>query len=157
MPNWSYLLANFAYHLGLALWIGGSIALGALVAPALFKALPRPQAGAIFGPTLRRYSRLRLAALILLLIGAGLKYVRWETHTASVWIGLRWVAIAFLAASLLYEIVFLERAIERRRMELVPDWPADDPRRAAFNHLHRRAEVMMKASLMAAIVALLLS
>jgi uncharacterized membrane protein len=54
MPNWSYLTINFLYQLGLALWIGGSVALGALVAPALFKALPRAEAGAIFGPTLRR-------------------------------------------------------------------------------------------------------
>ena len=47
MPNWLYLLTNFVYHLGLAIWIGGSIALGALVAPALFRMLPRPQAVAV--------------------------------------------------------------------------------------------------------------
>ena len=75
MPNWSYLTINFLYQLGLALWIGGSVALGALVAPALFKALPRDEAGAIFGPTLRRFSRLRVLAVALIIIGAvGLKF-----------------------------------------------------------------------------------
>ncbi len=35
MPNWLHLFTNLVYHLGLALWIGGTIVLGALVAPAL--------------------------------------------------------------------------------------------------------------------------
>ena len=60
MPNWLHLFVNGLYHLGLALWIGGAVALGALAAPVLFGALPRQQAGSIFGPTLRRFAKLRL-------------------------------------------------------------------------------------------------
>src|SRR5215470_6324481 len=68
MPNWSYILINALYHLGLALWIGGAIALGALAAPVLFRSLPRQQAGSIFGPTLRRFARLRAVALLLIVV-----------------------------------------------------------------------------------------
>ena len=157
MPNWFYLFFNVLYHLGLALWIGGAIVLGALVAPALFGALPRHEAGGIFGPILRRFSRLRAAALVLIVFGAGAKYLRWETHAASPWLVIRWIAIAFLAFDLVYEIIVLERPLEALRKGLGPDVPADDPGRLRFNALHRRAEALLKASILAAFVALLFS
>jgi uncharacterized membrane protein len=143
MPNWFYLVINFLFHLGLAIWIGGAIALGALVAPALFKALPREQAGAIFGPTLRRFARLRILALALILAGAAAKYFVWERHAATPWIALRWAGIAFLAFAVAYEVGYLERAMAARD--------------AAFATLHRRAEVLMKSSLAAALIALFFS
>ena len=92
MPNWGYLAINFLYHLGLALWIGGAVVLGALVAPALFRALPRSDAGNIFGPTLRRFSRLRVVAIGLVVIGAAVKYAVWGRHAKSPWIAIRWAA-----------------------------------------------------------------
>src|SRR6185436_7267472 len=119
MPNWLHLFTNLIYHLGLALWIGGTIVLGALVAPALFRALPRPEAGGIFGPTLRRFARLRLGALVATMIAAGIKHAIWE-RTATVWISLRWAALFFMAAAVLYEIAVLERALEARRVHLTP-------------------------------------
>lgn len=157
MPNWFYLFFNALYHLGLALWIGGTITLGALVAPALFGALPRSDAGGIFGPILRRFARLRAAALVLIVIGAGAKYLRWETHAATPWLVIRWTAIAFLAFDLIYEIIVLERPMEALRAGLGPDVPGDDPGRLRFNVLHRRAEGLLKASILAAFVALLFS
>ena len=47
MPNWLYIVTHTFYLLGLTIWIGGGVILGALVAPALFRSLPRPQAGGI--------------------------------------------------------------------------------------------------------------
>ncbi|MEA2572098.1 MAG: hypothetical protein QOI24_4099 [Acidobacteriota bacterium] len=157
MPNWLYLLFNVLYHLGLSIWVGGTIVLGALTAPALFRALPRPQAGAIFGTILRRFARVRVAALIAIVVGAGAKYVMWETHAISPWIVVRWLMIAFLAVSLIIEIVILEPQLEARRVLLTPDMTADDPQRAAFNVLHRRAENLLRLALLAAVVALFFS
>jgi uncharacterized membrane protein len=145
MPNWLYLLFNFLYQLGLAIWIGGSIALGALVAPALFKELPRQQAGGIFGPILRRFSRVRVIAVVLIIVGAAARYVGWERNP-NPWIAMRWAAIAFLAAVVVYEIGYLEPALERRRGDA-----------EGFAKLHRRSEVLMKSTLVVAIVALFLS
>jgi uncharacterized membrane protein len=143
LPNWLYLLFHFLYTFGLAIWIGGALALGALTAPKLFGTLPREQAGAIFGPILRRFSRVRLAATVLVILGAGVRYLKWETHAATPWITLRWIAIAFLTVTVLYEIAMLEPAMERRDEH--------------FPALHRRSEMLMKASLIAALVALFFS
>ncbi|HET8774145.1 MAG TPA: DUF4149 domain-containing protein [Thermoanaerobaculia bacterium] len=156
MPNWLHLVTNLVYHLGLAVWIGGTVVLGALVAPALFRALPRPQAGGIFGPALRKFARLRLGALVATIVAAGVKHAVWES-AATVWIGVRWAALGFLAAALLYELAWLEPGLEARRVHLTPDMGEDHPERRAFNALHRRAEGLMKASLMAAIAAMLIS
>ena len=156
MPNWSHLFTNLFYHLGLAIWIGGTLVLGALVAPALFRTLPRHEAGGIFGPTLRRFARLRVVALLVTIIAAAVKLAIWE-RGAMLWIGIRWAALLFMAATLVYEIGYLERALEARRVHLTPEMPEDDPRRRDFNALHKRAEALMKASLLAAVIALLLS
>lgn len=156
MPNWVHLFTNLIYHLGLAIWVGGTIVLGALVAPALFRALPRPQAGSIFGPTLRKFARLRLVALVATMIAAGVKHAIWE-RTATVWISLRWAALLFMAAAALYELAFLEPALEARRVRLTPEMADDHPERRAFNALHKRAEGLMKATLIAALAALLIS
>ena len=156
MPNWLHLVINLFYHLGLALWVGGTIVLGALVAPALYRALPRQEAGGIFGPTLRRFARMRLVAIVVVIAAAAAKHALWE-RTATAWISLRWAAIAFMAAAVLYEIAGLEPALEARRVHLTPEMAEDHPDRRAFNALHRRAEGLMKATLVAALAATLLS
>lgn len=156
MPNWLHLFVNFVYHLGLAIWIGGTLALGALVAPMLFRTLPRLQAGAVFGPTLRRFARLRLAALIAIVVAAAVKFAVWESGP-TVWIGIRWAAIVVMAATVLFEIGVLEGALEARRVHLTPDMSEEHPERRAFNALHKRAESLAKTGFMASLVALLLS
>ncbi|HEX7150981.1 MAG TPA: DUF4149 domain-containing protein [Thermoanaerobaculia bacterium] len=157
MPNWGYLLNNFAYNVSLALWIGGAVALGALAAPQLFRTLPRPQAGATFGPMLRKFARIRLVTLVIAIAAAAVKHFLWEDGRSTAWIALRWVALGVMAASILYEVGYLERALEARRVHLTADMPESDPHRRAFNTLHRRAEGLMKVSIGAAVVALLLS
>ena len=156
MPNWLHLFTNLFYHLGLAIWIGGTLVLGALVAPALFRALPRHEAGGIFGPTLRRFARVRVAALLVAILAAAVKYAIWESG-ATPWIAVRWAALLFMAATVVYEIGFLERDLEARRVHLTPQMPEDHPERRAFNVLHKRAEGLLKGSVLAAVVAMLLS
>jgi uncharacterized membrane protein len=155
MPNWLYIVAHTLYLLPLTIWIGGPIILGALVAPALFRSLPRHQAGSIFGPVLRKFSRLRLGAVIVLIVAAAWKFVQWESHAAVPWITIRWTAIALMAAIVLYELFGLEPAMAKTRP--AADAPDDDANRLAFMRLHKRSEALMKVGLAAAFVALLLS
>jgi uncharacterized membrane protein len=160
MPNWLHLFTNLFYHLGLSIWIGGTVVLGALVAPGLFRALPRLQAGAIFGPALRRFARVRVFALLVTIAAAAVKHFAWESDTtsgAALWIGVRWAALLVMAATLVYEIAYLERALEARRVHLTPEMPDDDPHRRDFNTLHKRAELLLKTSVFAALAAMLLS
>ena len=153
MPNWLYILTHSLYLLGLCVWIGGGVILGALVAPALFRSLPRHQAGGMFGPILRRFARLRLGAVVVMIVTAAIKHLVWETHAVSPWIAIRWLALAVMAAIVTYELFGLEPAMAATR----PGDADDDPRRASFMRLHRRSETLMKAGLGAALVALLLS
>ena len=115
------------------------------------------QAGAIFGRILRRFARVRIAALIAIIVGAAAKYVTWETHASSPWIVVRWIMIAFLAVSLVVEILVFEPRLEALRTQLTPEMKTDDPQRAAFNVLHRRAENLLRLALLAAVVALFFS
>ncbi len=154
MPNILYILVSFAYHLALAVWIGGAIALGALTAPELFRQLPRAQAGGIFGPILRRFARVRLGAIVVAIAAAAIRNVVWETHSANGWILIRWLSLAVLAAVVLYEIYSIEPAMERHRAAFQPEIGEDDPNRRAFMTLHRRSEALMKLSLAATLVAL---
>ena len=155
MPNIFALTVSAVYHLALAIWLGGGIALGALTAPELFRQLPRPQAGGIFAPILRRFARLRLGAVIVALIAAGTKHFLWETHAANVWILMRWVALTFMTVAVLYEIAALQPAMEKLR-PLLTEGREDDPRRALFGRLHKRSEALLKGALVATVVAIFL-
>jgi uncharacterized membrane protein len=157
VPNLLALIVNFVYHLALALWIGGGIALGALTAPELFRQLPRSQAGGIFGPILRRFSRLRLAAVFAALAAAAAKHLLWESHSASGWIATRWVALAAMTVIVVYELLVLEPAMAVHRGKMAPGGTDSDPARTAFQRLHRRSEGLMKVGLLAALVASFLS
>lgn len=154
MPNLFYMTVSFVYHLALALWIGGAIALGALTAPELFRRLPRTDAGAIFGTILRRFSRIRLAAIVVALIAAGVKHFQWERHASSPWIAARWACLVLLSAIVLYEIGYLEPVMGRLRGRMRGE---DDPARAEFMRLHKRSEGLMKLSLLAAVAAVFLA
>jgi uncharacterized membrane protein len=155
LPNWLYLIFQFLYDLGLALWIGGAIVLGAAAAPALFRSLPRPQAGALFGTILARFARIQAIALLMIVIGAVARFLIWERHAATVWLIGRWAAIAMLAWALLVQM-----SIQKKMRAIGPDLGAeteDNPVRITFQHLHTRAEGLMRASLIAAFIALFFS
>ena len=156
MPNLLYMLVSLVYHLALALWIGGAVVLGAFVAPELFRSLPRSQAGGIFGPILRRFSRLRLSTVVLAVAAAATKRLLWESHSGNPWIAARWLALTILAAVTVYEIFSLEPAMAAHRAEMAPEGSVDDHHRLAFMRLHRRSEALMKVSLVAAVVAVFL-
>lgn len=148
MPNWTYLAVALFYNLGLAIWIGGGIALGALTAPTLFRTIPdRSMAGGAFGSILRKFARLRLLALTLVLGAALTKHLAWERHAAGPWIPIRWIAIVVMALQLCYEILVLETAIERAHG---PGGGGSE----GFQRLHRRAGLLMKLGIGAAVVAL---
>jgi hypothetical protein len=156
VPNWIYIFFNFLYNLGLALWIGGAVALGALAAPELFRALARHQAGSIFGPILGGFAKLRVWALVMIVIGAGAKFLWWEGHAVSPWIAVRWAAIVLMAWALIVDLSH-QRKMRVTAAHLGPDVPDDSPLRTLFNFWHVRAEGVMKASVIAALFALIFS
>jgi putative copper export protein len=158
VPNWTYLLVSFVFHLGLALWIGGMVVLGMLVAPVLFGNFDGATAGASFGPILRRFSRLRSIALPMVIAAMVAKHLLWETHAvpggSGKWIFLRVLAVFVMALTLAHDLN-AETSMERLRERMTAD-PAD-PSRIAFGKLHKRSEASMKVALVAGLVALFFS
>ena len=151
MPNWAYLLVTLVYNLALGIWIGGAVALGALAAPTLFAGLERSRAGELFGAILRKFARLRLAALVCAIAAAAVKYFFWESRAGSqhgLWVTLRWAAMVIMAIAVLYEIFYLESALDRHRAEAAG---------TTFQKLHRRAELVLSGSVAAATAALLIN
>jgi hypothetical protein len=154
LPNWVYLIFQLLYDLGLAIWIGGALALGAATAPELFKALPKQQAGAIFAPILGRFLRMRAIALLMIVVSAGARFLIWERHAVSFWLIGRWASIVILAWALLGELSYQKKM----RVFAVNLGPEDDnPVRDLFQYFHTRAEGLMKASVLAAVIALFFS
>ena len=156
MPNWIYLFFNALYHLGLGLWIGGAVVLAGVVAPALFAAFPRLQAIIVSVPILRRFARLRLAALVMIIAGAGAKVVVWERFALTPWLAVRWAAIVLLAWALLFDLIRTKRLVAFGT-GIEPDSAPDDPRLILFDYLYTRADGLMKASVVAAFIALIFS
>ena len=157
MPNWSFVIMQFFYLLALSLWIGGGVALGALTAPVLFQNLERPVAGRIFGQILRRFARIRIGAAVILVAAALARSLLFEPQV-SVWHLIRWIAIAVMAGEVVYSVLYLQPAIERSQAGIESASPEGRAAaKAGFDRLHRRAETLMKASILAAVVALLFS
>jgi hypothetical protein len=156
VPNWIYLFFNALYDLGLAIWIGGAVVISAIVAPALFARFPRFQAIVIMAPILRSFARLRLAALFMIIAGAGAKMLIWERFALTPLLAVRWVAIVLLAWALLFDLSRTRRLVAFGA-GIDPESPADDPLKLLFEILYVRAEGLMKASVVAAFFALLFS
>ena len=156
MPNWFYIFFNALYHLGLALWIGGVVVIWTSASPAILDALPRFQAFVIQATILRRSARLRLLAMLMILAGGGAKFLIWERFDMQPWLAVRWGAIVALAWALIFDLKGTRRLLTfGKGIEL--DVAADDPRREIFELLYVRAEGLMRASALAALIALLFS
>jgi len=156
VPNWIYLFFNALYHLGLALWLGGVVVISFQVSPAILAALPRFQAVVIQAQILRRFARLRLLALLMILVGAGAKVLIWERFDFAPWLIVRWASIVMLAWALIFDLSRTRRLLAfGNGIEL--DVAADDPRRVIFELLYVRAEGLMRASALAAFIALVFS
>lgn len=156
MPNWFYIAVHSLELLGLALWIGGGIVLSALVGPALFGSLPRHEAAVVFASILRRFARMRVIALVMIIVSAGTKFLVWERNAIAPWIAVRWGAIVLLAWALVVELI-RHRPLHALAASFGPALPPDDPLRKLFDLFRIRAEGLMRASLVAALIALLFS
>jgi uncharacterized membrane protein len=151
--NWAGLLL---LRLPLALWVGGGVVAGAIVAPATFRLLPsRDQAGALFGAVLERFGAMCHVLSVWIVIGvfeqvsvAG----RVEGPAAVTAVG------AFLAvAANVYGTMVLRPRMNycRSQVESFDAVPPEHPWRERFDRLHRRSERVALFGLACALAALL--
>ena len=163
--------ANIAWWLGLSIYLGGMLALGAIAAPAIFHTvrqtgttlpglMPWMNAkeqlgGEIFGQVLQRFAWVEWVCLGLMLAGSVVAFRKAQPR-ASVWIkgGLLFILILLT----MYDLQSLNPLIWRVRKE----WRAAntqqlaDPLAKEFNDLHKTAERVAQAKAYA-LLGLLLS
>lgn len=153
------IVVRYLYALGLAIWLGGMVLLGALVAPTTFQVLQsadatngRALAGQLFGTTLARFHPIAygLGGLLLVLLIA--MRVLGPKPAAF---GIRALIVAAMLAVALYSgQVVLTRvdAIQAEVGTLPSRLPAGDPRRVEFDALHTLATRLMMINILAALV-----
>ena len=153
-----FQLVNFGYHLGLALIVGGGLALGLAAAPALFRTLPsRSAAGTAFGEILARWDGVAIAAAVLVLVTALLRAISFETPDLRHWV--RWTLLAVMATSTIYASAWTGPVARQLRRQLpgFDDLPDGAPARREFAKLHAGARTAMTVAVAAACAALFLS
>lgn len=149
---------RYAYVLALVVWVGGLIAAGAFVAPALFGVLQaeagsagRVLAGAAFGEVLRRVLVAGEAAGVVMFVAMtilrllGPKPLSYGVR--ALLIGAMLAVNAYTAHVVLPEADGLRRAIGGPVAEVA----ADDPRRVRFDHLHGLSTTLVMAIAIAGI------
>lgn len=156
IPNIPYLIASFLHLLGLVVWLGGIVALGAIAAPTLFRRLPRAEAGALFGPMLAIFEKVSLGAMVATVAGAiGKSVIGGQNPNA--WVFARDAALVLMVVLLLASNFWVHPAV-RRLQEATPgvgSLPDTDPKRVEFTRLHKLSERMMSAQLFLGLVVLL--
>jgi hypothetical protein len=152
---------RYAYVLALVVWLGGMIALGALVAPATFQVLQvrapeigRALAGELFGQILTRFHYVAYGCGGIMLISMAAIAILGPRPRAFA------VRLALIAAMLLialYSGVIVLRTIDAIQLEVgrLPSLlPLDDSRRIRFDALHQLSTRLMFANIAGALVLL---
>jgi hypothetical protein len=134
---------RFVSGLALALWLGGAVAFGSIVAPAAFAVLNTSDAASLVGEALRRFHLVTYVAGVAIvgsLAGMALMGPRPR--------GFAWrmgVAVLMLAATLASGL-WVDRRIRAMREEIgvpVSALRYDDARRRTFGQLHGLSTLLM--------------
>jgi uncharacterized membrane protein len=155
------LLLRYVYVLALVIWLGGMVALGALVAPTTFEVLQtrepasgRALAGEVFGQTIARFHYVEYGAGALLVVA--LVTMRLLGPRPAAFGARTLIAAGMLATALYSGLVVLRRidAIQQDVGGLASRLPASDPRRLRFDELHQLSTRLMLATMAGALVLL---
>lgn len=140
------LALRYAGVVALSLWVGGLLALGAVVAPSTFDILAarhvadgRLLAGAIFGEALRRFHLLSYACGFVLLATLLVRRVLGPRPTMF---AARLAIVLGMLAATAYVGFVVSAKIARVQAEIVgppSSLPDGDPRRVEFGRLHAMA------------------
>jgi uncharacterized membrane protein len=155
------LALRYVYVLALALWLGGMVVLGVVVAPTTFHVLQASEpvtgrllGGMVFGEILSRFHYVAYAAggvALLALVAMALLGPRPRGFAARTGI----VAVMLLIA--LYSGLVVLRQVAAIQQEiggLPSSLPAGDARRVQFDELHSRSTQLMMVNVLGALALL---
>jgi len=150
-------LLRFLMLLALGLWLGAILCFGVIVAPTLFATLPtRDLAGAVVSAALAKLHMVGfICGGVFLLALLAYRALKGKVSLAFLQVLLVIVMLACTAYS--------EFGVGRRmnalknNMGVIDNVPHEDPRRVAFNHLHKYSEDLEYAVFGCGLVTLLLA
>lgn len=152
-----FTIVHFFYLLSLGVIVGGSLALGAATAPALFASMDRASAGTVFGNVLARWDAVAILAALALLASSAARFFGFETPETRLFV--RYAAIGVAAVATLYSSAWanpIARAL-RRQTPHFDELPADAPERRDFAGYHRNSRRAMTLAVLAGLVAIFFS
>jgi hypothetical protein len=152
------IAVRYVYVLGLVVWLGGMLLLGALVAPTTFQVLQaadptngRALAGELFGTLLTRFHPIAYGAGAALLVALVLMRLIGPKPPAF---AVRALVVAAMLGIAVYsgQVVLTRVAAIQQQVGILPSkLPADDPRRLEFDALHALATRLMMINIIAAL------
>ena len=155
------LALRYAYVLALVVWLGGMLALGAIVAPATFQVLQasapeigRALAGELFGQILARFHYVAYACGGVMLISLAVIAILGPRPRAF---AVRLAVIATMLLIALYSGLIVLRTIDAIQLEVgrLPSLlPTGDARRIRFDELHQLSTRLMMANILGALALL---
>jgi uncharacterized membrane protein len=156
------LALRYAYALALAVWLGGMVALGMIVAPATFQTLEsreaagRVLAGAVFGSALGRFQWVAYVCAGVALVALAVMRVLGPKPKAY---ALRSGILVSMLAISLYSGFVVYRQVDAVQHEIgitvsPSTLPESDGRRIRFDALHQLSTRLMMVTLGGALVLL---
>ncbi len=143
---------RYLYIFALAVWLGGMVVAGAVVAPAIFSVIEawdpatgRVLAGRVFGDVLGRFHLVAYAAGVLMLVTLTLQRVVGPRPAAY---GVRAALVACMLASTLYSGLVISPRIDALQSAVTGPMsrlPEEDVRRVEFDQLHGLSSTVLGA------------
>lgn len=152
------LALRYAYLLSLAVWFGGMVVLGAIVAPATFQILQalepqsgRALAGEVFATALSRFAYVSYGCAGTMLVALTVMGLLGPRPKPFLIRGLLIVAMLGLALYIGVVITGQLAVVQQEAGGLPSALAATDPRRLRFDALHTLSERLMMVNLVAAL------
>ena len=139
--KWLYLMA-------LIVWIGEVVFFSFVVAPAVFRALPAPEAGRMVGTIFPIYYRVGYVCGAILLVTGG---VLLGNAGARIWWGVNAALVAVMFMATLYAGVIIQPRAAALRPQ-IHDATAPPTVKQEFDRLHRLAVQLNAAVLLCGVV-----
>ena len=152
---WLFSTGTALQMLCLALIAGGIVALGAFVAPVMFKAFPRAEVGAALTVVFRRFDMLLLGASVGIVLGEVLRVLSGLVPVRTVLAGIRYVIMAALIGAALFSALKVDPEIEQ--MQHAGVHPGATKEGLAFLRTHQLSENLYKGQMLGAILLILMT
>ena len=140
--NWMADAGTGVQNIGLALMIGGMLAIGAFAAPVIFRQFPREEAGTALTLIFRRYDIVLLVALGLVLAGEIARYLSGVFEANQTMNLVRYGLLVALTGLMLYSIQVVNAKIEAMHHQGVQR--SGTPEGQEFHRVHVLSEQLYK-------------